>query len=120
MQGSQEWARGCYLESTKRIKAQIEVGGVGPRHHGICILEVPEESPKKGQPHEEIRSIPFDESDPRKVVKIGTTLGAEHDARGRARSHAQSSPHEVSGYLCLGAKGCAGGGPVSLGPPVVC
>ncbi|GAA0143688.1 hypothetical protein LIER_35792 [Lithospermum erythrorhizon] len=28
----------------------------------------------------EIRSIPFDERDPTKVFKIGTTLGAEHEA----------------------------------------
>ncbi|GAA0172424.1 hypothetical protein LIER_26254 [Lithospermum erythrorhizon] len=41
---------------------------------------VPEESPNKGRPHEEIRSIPFDERDPTKVFKIGTTLGAEQEA----------------------------------------
>ncbi|GAA0170685.1 hypothetical protein LIER_41003 [Lithospermum erythrorhizon] len=51
---------GCYLASTKRIKAQMEVVGTSramgePAARDICALEVPEESLKKGRPHEEIR-----------------------------------------------------------------
>ncbi|GAA0143412.1 hypothetical protein LIER_04104 [Lithospermum erythrorhizon] len=38
-----------------------------------------EESPKKMRPYEEIQSVPFDERDPAKVFKIGTTLG-QHEA----------------------------------------
>ncbi|GAA0145143.1 hypothetical protein LIER_05401 [Lithospermum erythrorhizon] len=84
-QGSQKKARGCYLASTKQIKAQVEAGSIfrGPEGFGdrnVCTLEVPEEIPKKGQLHEEIQSVLFDERDPAKVFKIGMTLGAEHEA----------------------------------------
>ncbi|GAA0155032.1 hypothetical protein LIER_12855 [Lithospermum erythrorhizon] len=51
--------------------------GSGDRN--VCTLEVPEESPKKGRPHEEIQIIPFVEKDLAKVFKIGITLGAEHE-----------------------------------------
>ncbi|GAA0157894.1 hypothetical protein LIER_15055 [Lithospermum erythrorhizon] len=85
IQGNQKKARGCYLASTKRIKAQMEVGTTswgleGSRDRNVYNLEVPEESPKKGRPHEEIWSISFDERDPVRVFKIGTMLGAEHEA----------------------------------------
>ncbi|GAA0167495.1 hypothetical protein LIER_40386 [Lithospermum erythrorhizon] len=46
----------------------------------MCTLQVPEERPKKGQPHEEIQSMPLDEGDPATVFKIGTTLGEEREA----------------------------------------
>ncbi|GAA0151264.1 hypothetical protein LIER_10019 [Lithospermum erythrorhizon] len=83
--GSLKKARGCYMASTKRIKAQGEEGATyrgpeGSRDQNVCTLEVPEESPKKGQPHEEIQSILFNERDPTRVFKIGTTLGAHHEA----------------------------------------
>ncbi|GAA0142435.1 hypothetical protein LIER_35570 [Lithospermum erythrorhizon] len=38
-----------------------------------------EESPEKGRPHEDVRSVPFDEKDTAKVFKIGSTLGEEHE-----------------------------------------
>ncbi|GAA0174040.1 hypothetical protein LIER_27512 [Lithospermum erythrorhizon] len=34
-----------------------------PRDRNVCTLEIPEESSRKGRPHEEIQSIPFDERD---------------------------------------------------------
>ncbi|GAA0172623.1 hypothetical protein LIER_26417 [Lithospermum erythrorhizon] len=58
--------RGCHLASTKCIKQQIEVGS-SPKRTGddpdknMCTLQVLEESPKKGKPHEEVQSVPFDE-----------------------------------------------------------
>ncbi|GAA0155915.1 hypothetical protein LIER_13531 [Lithospermum erythrorhizon] len=52
----------------------------GSRNQNVCTLEVPEESNQKGRPYEEIHSIAFDERDPAKFFKIGTTLGAEHEA----------------------------------------
>ncbi|GAA0174435.1 hypothetical protein LIER_27825 [Lithospermum erythrorhizon] len=55
-------------------------GPEGPRDRNMCTLEVPEKNPKKGQPHEEIRSISFDERDPTKVFRIGTKLRAKHEA----------------------------------------
>ncbi|GAA0142883.1 hypothetical protein LIER_03684 [Lithospermum erythrorhizon] len=70
IQGIQKKEKGCYLASTKRIKAQMD--------RKVCTLQVPEESPKKGKPNEDVRSVPFDEKDPVKVFKICTTLGAEH------------------------------------------
>ncbi|GAA0161678.1 hypothetical protein LIER_17935 [Lithospermum erythrorhizon] len=51
-----------------------------PRDRNMCTLVVPEESFKKGRPHDEIRSIPFDERNTAKVFKIGTKLGEEHGA----------------------------------------
>ncbi|GAA0183274.1 hypothetical protein LIER_30713 [Lithospermum erythrorhizon] len=45
----------------------------------VCILQVLEEISRKGKPHEDVRSVPFDEKDPAKVFKIGTTLGTEHE-----------------------------------------
>ncbi|GAA0151747.1 hypothetical protein LIER_10401 [Lithospermum erythrorhizon] len=68
-----------------RTKEQTEVGSLsrgpeGPKDWNVCTLEVLKESPKKGRPHEEIQSIPFDERGLVKVFKIGTTLGAEHEA----------------------------------------
>ncbi|GAA0156794.1 hypothetical protein LIER_14200 [Lithospermum erythrorhizon] len=52
MQESQERARGCYLASMKRIKAQMEVGAtssgtMGPADWDIVALEGPDESPRK-------------------------------------------------------------------------
>ncbi|GAA0177830.1 hypothetical protein LIER_29757 [Lithospermum erythrorhizon] len=44
-----------------------------------CSPRVPEESPKKEKPHEDVRSIPFDEKYLTKVFKIGITLGAKHE-----------------------------------------
>ncbi|GAA0168129.1 hypothetical protein LIER_22915 [Lithospermum erythrorhizon] len=49
IQGSQKKARGCYLASTKWIKAQMEAGSTGePRDCNICTLQVPEEAPRRG------------------------------------------------------------------------
>ncbi|GAA0159287.1 hypothetical protein LIER_16101 [Lithospermum erythrorhizon] len=55
-------------------------GTVAPTDRDIRTLEVSEESPKKGWPHEEIRSVPFDERNPKTAFKIETTLGSEHEA----------------------------------------
>ncbi|GAA0146155.1 hypothetical protein LIER_36264 [Lithospermum erythrorhizon] len=45
----------------------------------VCTLQVPEESPKKGKPREDVWSVPFDERDPAKIFMICTTVGAEHE-----------------------------------------
>ncbi|GAA0169811.1 hypothetical protein LIER_24210 [Lithospermum erythrorhizon] len=45
-------------------------GTVGPIYRVTSTLEVPEESPRKGLSHEEIRSFPFDKRDPKKVFMI--------------------------------------------------
>ncbi|GAA0163164.1 hypothetical protein LIER_19101 [Lithospermum erythrorhizon] len=50
------------------------------KDRNVCTLQVLEESPKKGKPHEEIWSVPFDENNPAKVFRIDTTMGAEHEA----------------------------------------
>ncbi|GAA0161071.1 hypothetical protein LIER_17475 [Lithospermum erythrorhizon] len=81
---SQKKARGFYLASTKCIKAHMEVEYLSrkpeePQDRNMCTLQISEESPKKGPPHEEIRSVLFDEEDPAKVFKIGTTIGVEHE-----------------------------------------
>ncbi|GAA0146797.1 hypothetical protein LIER_06665 [Lithospermum erythrorhizon] len=55
-------------------------GAKGSRDRNVCTLELREESPKKGRPPEEIRSVLFDERVPKKVFKIGITQGAEHKA----------------------------------------
>ncbi|GAA0162397.1 hypothetical protein LIER_18500 [Lithospermum erythrorhizon] len=47
----------------------------GPRDQNVCTLRIME-----GRPHEEVQSVPFDEKEPAKVFRIGTTLGAEHEA----------------------------------------
>ncbi|GAA0159408.1 hypothetical protein LIER_38864 [Lithospermum erythrorhizon] len=63
IQGIQNKARGCYFASTKRIKAQIDVGSTSrrpdePKDRNLATLAMPEESPRKRRPHEEIWSIP--------------------------------------------------------------
>ncbi|GAA0156993.1 hypothetical protein LIER_14353 [Lithospermum erythrorhizon] len=78
IQGSQKKLRGCYLASTKRIKAQEDMGSTSERpeelkDRNVCTQEVLEESLKKGRPHEEIRSIPFDEGDPPKKEALRLT-----------------------------------------------
>ncbi|GAA0160464.1 hypothetical protein LIER_39048 [Lithospermum erythrorhizon] len=85
IQGSQNKVRACYLASTNWIKAQMETSSTSkrpdePRDRNACTMHVPEESPNKGRPHKEVRSVPFDEGDPTKVFKIGTTLEVEHEA----------------------------------------
>ncbi|GAA0164766.1 hypothetical protein LIER_20322 [Lithospermum erythrorhizon] len=35
--------------------------------------------PEEEEPHEDVRNVLFDEKDPAKVFKIGTTLGLEHE-----------------------------------------
>ncbi|GAA0151568.1 hypothetical protein LIER_10264 [Lithospermum erythrorhizon] len=82
--GSQKKVRGCYLASTKRIKVQMEAESSYKTSkeapdRNVCTLHVPKESPKKGKPHEGVRSIPFDKKEPAKVFKISTTLGDEHE-----------------------------------------
>ncbi|GAA0156651.1 hypothetical protein LIER_14095 [Lithospermum erythrorhizon] len=67
------------------IKVQMEIGSTSGKteesgDRNMCTSQVPGESPKKGKPHEEIRSVPFDEKEPAKVFRISTTLGAEHKA----------------------------------------
>ncbi|GAA0184494.1 hypothetical protein LIER_31782 [Lithospermum erythrorhizon] len=59
------------MAATKRIRAQMELGSTsqgieGPTYRDICTLEILEESPKKGRPYVEIRSVP--------------TLRVEHEA----------------------------------------
>ncbi|GAA0164630.1 hypothetical protein LIER_20222 [Lithospermum erythrorhizon] len=79
-----------------RIIIQESHGG---SDRNLCTLQVLEGSPKKGQPHEDVQSVPFDENNPTKVFKIGTTLG------GRARGDAYLGSPGVPGYICLGTQG---------------
>ncbi|GAA0174938.1 hypothetical protein LIER_28216 [Lithospermum erythrorhizon] len=39
-------------------------------YRNVFTLQVPEEITKKGKPHEDVWSVPFDENDPAKVFKI--------------------------------------------------
>ncbi|GAA0149225.1 hypothetical protein LIER_08454 [Lithospermum erythrorhizon] len=84
-----------------------------PRDQNVCTLEVLEERHKKGRPHEEIRNFPFNERDPKKVFRIGTTLGVEHEAM-------LMGPQGIPGCLRMGAKGYARGEPSFIGSPAVC
>ncbi|GAA0157440.1 hypothetical protein LIER_14708 [Lithospermum erythrorhizon] len=47
-----------------------------PRDQNVYTLQIPEESPKKGRPHEEVQNVPFDEEEPAKCrVQGGGLLG---------------------------------------------
>ncbi|GAA0150151.1 hypothetical protein LIER_09154 [Lithospermum erythrorhizon] len=68
------------LHGFSQTRALEETRDAEPPEQDICTLEPPEESPRNGKPHEEVWSIPFDERDPKKVFKIDTLLGVEHEA----------------------------------------